>query len=83
MPIMMPDQVTWAYTVTVRNSTTDVFDDLVLFYKTKGQAGVTYLHSGTVMPGEAVPFALGPCGAMESYAIGFFIGNDMVATFPS
>lgn len=82
MPVVMPDQVQWAYTVTVRNTTTDVFDDIVLFYSTKGQTGVTAVHSGTVAPGDAVPLVLGPCGAMESYAFGVFIDDEMVAQLP-
>jgi hypothetical protein len=82
MPIVMPEAVQWAYTVTVTNATEEVFDDIVIFFKTKGQTGVTYIHSGTVMPATTVPMALGPCGAMESYVLAAFIGDTIVAQLP-
>ena len=82
MTIVMADNVQWEYTVTVTNRTTDVFDNIVIFYATKGQTGVTFLESGTVGPGGVIVFRLGPCGAMRSYTMGVMIGQDMVAKLP-
>lgn len=71
------------YRVNIRNLTTDVFDQIVVFYKRVGKPGVVFLKEVNVKAGEFRGFVLGPCPEMESYVIGFFQGDNMVAQLPS
>jgi hypothetical protein len=76
-----PGQAT--YRVIVRNATPDTFTEIVVFYKRVGQSGVVFLREENVGPAEARGFVLGIAGQMESYVIGFFIGDEMVAQWPA
>jgi hypothetical protein len=72
----------WIYTVTVTNSTPEFFDQVVIFYKRVGLNGVVFLQETGFVPGDIRIFRLGVCKDMESYALGFFQGEDMVARLP-
>jgi len=82
MAILMANEVQWAYTVTVTNRTDDVFDEITIFYKLRGETNVRITRANTVIPEQRVVFELGPCGAMLSYTMGLFIGNDLVGQLP-
>ncbi|MBE4752312.1 hypothetical protein G4177_29515 [Corallococcus sp. ZKHCc1 1396] len=71
------------YTVTVRNLTSADWFDIVVFYKRVGLSGVVYLEAFDVQPNAAPVFQMGVCSQMESYVVGFFIGDDLVAQIPS
>lgn len=71
------------YTVTVRNLTLADWFDIVIFYKRVGLSGVVYLEAFDVQPNAAPVFQMGLCSQMESYVVGFFIGDDLVAQIPS
>ena len=74
---------TSAYTVSVTNRTVDtIFDRFVCFYNRVGQSGVVFLEQLIVIPNETRVFNLGPCGEMQSYVIGFFVDDDLVAKIP-
>jgi hypothetical protein len=70
------------YRVIVSNLSTDTFDQIVVFYKRVGLDGVVFLKEENVQPQQVRGFVLGPCLAMESYVVGFFIGDDRVAKLP-
>jgi hypothetical protein len=71
------------YVVRFVNQTTTTFDEVWIFYKRKGQNGVVSLNKNGLLPGEVTDFELGPCQYMESYVIGVFIGEDLVAQLPA
>lgn len=70
------------YTVTIRNATTVRFDRVVLFYKRKNQPGVVFLQELDVAPGEARVFVLEIARLVESYVVGCFRDDQMVARLP-
>jgi NleD-like pathogen effector protein (putative zinc metallopeptidase) len=70
------------YRVNINNQSTSVFDQIVIFYNRVGQDGVVFLQEVNVQPGEVRGFVLGQCDQMESYVVGFFIGDNEVAKFP-
>lgn len=70
------------YTVRVINSTSTTFDEVVIFYKNKSLNGVVFLHKVGLIPNEVYDFEFSFCYLMESYVIGFFIGEDLVAQLP-
>jgi hypothetical protein len=78
--ILAPGQA--MYLVYVRNLTPDTFSEIVVFYKRIGQTGVVYLREENVRPAEYRAFALGLSEVMESYVIGFFQGDQLVAQLP-
>jgi hypothetical protein len=79
--LLPPGQAT--YRVFVRNATPDTFTEIVVFFKRVGQSGVVFLREENVGPAEVRGFVLGIAALMESYVIGFFIGDDMVAQWPA
>ena len=71
------------YTIQIMNATVHtVFSEINVFYKRKGQNGIVFLTQANVEPGESRYYDLGPCEDMESYVIGFFFGEDLVAQLP-
>ena len=70
------------YRVNINNQSTSVFDQIVIFYNRVGQDGVVFLQEVNAQPGEVRGFVLGQCDQMESYVVGFFIGDNEVAKFP-
>jgi hypothetical protein len=71
------------YTVTVTNRTTeDIFTRIVVFYKRLNLSGVVFLEQLIVIPNESRVFNLAFCDQMESYVVGFFIDDDLVAKIP-
>lgn len=72
-----------SYVVAVTNLTQDTFTQIVVFYKRIGLRGVVFLKNEIVAPGQFSSFLCGLCKDLESYVIGFFIGDDLVFQFPS
>lgn len=70
------------YKVNINNQTTDTFTQIVVFYKRIGISGVVYLRANEVTPGQVTSFMCGVCKEFESYVVGFFIGDDLVAQIP-
>ena len=77
-----PVQSLETYVVRFANMTSTTFDEVVVFYKRKFLPGVVYLNHIGLIPGEVTEFELGLCYLMESYVIGVFIGDDLVAQLP-
>jgi|SRR4051812_34253605 hypothetical protein len=75
------NEVLWHYTVTFTNRTTDVFDEVVIFYSTPGGA-ISMVKETNLQPGNRRVLDLGVCSQMVSYNLGVFIGTTMVAKFP-
>ncbi len=72
------------YTIQIANATSNTtFDEVDVFYKRVGLPGVVFLTEKQVAPGQARYFDLGACSEMESYVVGFFIGDDLVAQLPA
>lgn len=71
------------YNVQVTNGSSDTFTELNIFYKRLGQPGVVFLTYPNVVPLDTKFYDLGPCPQMESYVVGFFIGEELVAKIPS
>lgn len=71
------------YTVQITNLTAHVvFSEINVFYKRVNMNGVVFLSQTNVEPGESRFFDLGPCPEMESYVVGFFFGEELVAQLP-
>lgn len=70
------------YKINIANQTTDTFTRIELFYKRVGLPGLVYLTEENFIPGQTVTFVCGLCKNMESYAIAFLIGEDLVAKIP-
>lgn len=69
------------YSVVIENDTGDTtFTEIAIFFR----QGVDLLTQNflNVAPGQIKTFHLGDCHTMQSYAVGFWIGNDMVARIP-
>lgn len=75
------DEVAWSYTVTFTNQTTDVLDEVTLFFQTKSGA-IQMRQQTTIGPGERRYFDLGLCGDMASYAFSIYIGNTEIFRVP-
>jgi len=73
----------YIYTVSIRNTTVETFDEVVLFYKRLGLEGVVFLGTTGFKPGDRIIFPLGMCGGMVSYAVGLFKGGTLLATIPN
>lgn len=72
------------YTVQITNATTDtIFSEIDIFYNRTNQPGVVILTDANIGPGETRYFDLGKCALMESYVVGFFVGQDLVAQLPA
>ena len=78
-----PVQSLETYVVRFANMTSTTFDEVVVFYKRKFLPGVVYLNHIGLIPGEVTEFELGLCYLMESYVIGVFISDDLVAQLPA
>jgi hypothetical protein len=62
----------------------DPFDQIALFYnQTDNPNNIYFLAENNTVAGQVVVFNLGPCSLMDSYAIGFFVGGEMVQTIPN
>jgi hypothetical protein len=73
----------WYYTVTIRNETTEVFDQVVVFYgMTNVPAGVGIWREWIFAPGDVRVFNLGICKYLKDYVVGFYLGDDLVSRFP-
>jgi hypothetical protein len=83
----------WIYQVAVTNlsapdpTTTPpwdgTFDEIALFYsQTTDPNRIIFLKQNYVQYGQVATFNLGPCNLVNSYVIGFFVGNQKVATIP-
>lgn len=71
-----------SYTVEIVNATASTtFDEVDIFYKRVGQPGVVFLTT-QLAPNEKYYFNLGPCNEMESYVVGFFVGETLVIKIP-
>jgi hypothetical protein len=71
------------YIVHFRNGTpATTFDEVVVFYKRAGKAGVVFLHAVGFPPGAVRTFQLDRASALESYTIGVFLQGGMVARLP-
>lgn len=62
----------YSYQVSIKNGTRDTWDEIVLIYKSKGQA-LDDRSATAVPPGSTRKFDLGPCDKLESYTIGISI----------
>lgn len=71
------------YHINVNNQTTDTFTQIVVFYKRIGMPGVVFLKDEEVQPTQVVSFMCGLCKELESYVVGFFIGDELVAQIPA
>lgn len=71
------------YQININNQTTDIFTQIVVFYKRIGLSGVVYLREENVQPGQISTFVCGLCKEFESYVVGFFIGDELVAQIPT
>jgi hypothetical protein len=72
----------WSYAVNIRNATTDIFDEIVIFYDRVDAQGVIFLREIIVKPNQIRTFRLSICRSLKSYVVGFFIGSTMVARIP-
>jgi hypothetical protein len=75
-------EVAWSYTVTFTNQTTDVLDDVALFFQTRSGA-IQFRQHTTVLPGERRVFDLGLCGDMVGYNMGIYIGSTEIFRIPA
>jgi hypothetical protein len=73
----------WIYTVNILNTTTDTFDEIVVMMKRINQTGIVFLVNEGVAPGETAQYLLGLCRDVESYVVGFYIGDTEVFKFPA
>jgi hypothetical protein len=73
----------WIYTVDILNTTTDTFDEIVVMMKRVNQTGIVFFVNEGVAPGDTAQYFLGLCRDVESYVVGFYIGNTEVAKFPA
>src|SRR5688500_468705 len=73
--------VTWLYTITFSNQTTDALDEVVVFFQTL-DGSIQSRSERNWGPGETRVFALSTCADTVSYSLGVFIGNTMVAKIP-
>lgn len=71
------------YHINVNNQSADTFTQIVVFYKRVGKAGVVFLKAEQVQPGQVVGFMCGLCTDLESYVVGFFIDDELVAQLPA
>ncbi|MDH6222867.1 CFI-box-CTERM domain-containing protein [Streptomyces pseudovenezuelae] len=70
------------YLMTLRNASAMTFDEVVVFHRSRGVAGVTF-NGVTGFPPNAVEnFYLGQCASMLGYTVGFFSANRMIARIP-
>ena len=76
------NDVLWHYTVTFTNRTTDVFDEIVIFYSTRN-GSIKMVREEAVRPNDRRVFDLGECRDMVEYNLGVFIGTTMVVRFPA
>lgn len=83
IPVAALPQRESSYVVNVNNQTTDTFTEIVMFYKRVGLPGVVYLSEASVPPSRVSTFVCGLCKNLESYVVGFFIGQDLVAQIPA
>jgi hypothetical protein len=74
-------EVAWHYTVTFTNQTTDVLDEVTLFFETQSGAIQMRQHT-TIAPAERRVFDLGLCGDMKSYAFSIYIGTTEIFRVP-
>jgi hypothetical protein len=72
-----------SYLVNVNNQSSDTFTQIVVFYKRIGLSGVVFLKAENVQPGQVAGFVCGLSKNLESYVIGFFLGDDLVQQIPS
>jgi hypothetical protein len=70
------------YVVYIRNGSTSTFTEVVFFYKRRSLPGVVFLREEVFAPQQIAGFALGLAEDMESYVIGFFLGDELVAQMP-
>lgn len=78
-----PSSTAPAYTVTIRNASTETFSEIVAFYKRINLPGVVFLASYEVQPQAQPVFQMGLCSQLESYVVGFFIQDELVAKIPA
>jgi hypothetical protein len=79
--VLTPGEST--YLINVNNQTSDTFTEIVVFYKRINLSGVVFLKADQVQPGVVTGFMCGLCKEFESYVVGFFIGNQLVAQIPT
>lgn len=74
---------TGIYEVTVTNLSSTVFDQIALFYSgLDAPTAVVELFENNVQNGQIAKFTLGACDLLSSYVIGFYVGNQEVASIP-
>lgn len=71
------------YSVWVENQTEIVVDEMIVFFKQRGDNVMQMRQVIPVLPGGIALFDIGMCSAMESYSLGIFIDNELVARIPA
>jgi hypothetical protein len=71
-----------SYKVTVTNLSTTTFSEVTLFYKRRGLDGIVYIRWNDVVPAAIVEYVCGLTQDLESYVIGFFDNDKLVAQIP-
>jgi hypothetical protein len=71
------------YTVTVRNDSPDVWDEVAIFYTRTNSQGAVFVRELRVVPNDVRNFMLGRCSEMQAYVVGIFIGSQLVFQFPA
>lgn len=70
------------YSVWVENQTEITVSEMIVFYLQRGSSVMQMRQIIPVLPGGIAMFELGQCSVMESYSLGIFVGDDMVARVP-
>lgn len=70
------------YSVWVENQTEITVTEMVVFYLQRGSNVMQMRQIIPVLPGGIAMFELGQCTQLESYSLGIFIGDELVARVP-